>query len=462
MLQLASNSKKKASVNTTTYRRRPRPHRLRTVLFSACGVLLGAASGAATDTFEIVPDRAPGDLLPAAMVSGTDYHVVDPVHGDGLMSHFVLDSRFGKFDAYGRAALAVRIREVAALTELAKTSDVEIVAGGVAGGVVSEVKTATNVVTHPVQTVTGIPRGIAHLFGGYKARGQEAAADVKASTSSTGSGSSSGTTAGSAQSTADKGAKAARSYAERYLGVTGAEREYYKKLGVDPYTDNKVLRDTIRRDSKIAAAAGFGMKFVGLPGIPGIGLTERAVDAIYNEDPAVIRQRTRKTLADYGLTPEEIEAFMNAPLLSPTRQVALLSAAQSLDGVAQRGELFRHALGLTSVEEVQVYLGSVALLVKAHAAQAVSSIVPGVRLPSALHADGSLVVCGAFESIYWTQDVARLEDQLEKALPQLAPGATREGWVAGALSDRARAALREHGWQLHEVPDETAAGVPHA
>jgi len=428
---------------------RLRPHArplVRLSLGVACTCLWGAAAG---QELETVPDRAPADLLPAAMVSGTDFHVVDPVHGDGLMNHFVLDSRFGSFEAYGRAALAVRIHEVAALTELSKTSDVAVAAGGVAQGVESQVKTATGIVAHPVETVTGIPNGIAHLFGGYRARGQEVAADARRSASSSGSPGG----GGSARAAADKGKKAATRYAERYLGISAAERDYYRKLGVDPYTDNEVLREAVRKDARIAAGAGFGTKFVGLPGIPGIGLAGRAVDAIYNDDPAVIRQRTRGTLAGFGLSPAEIESFLDAPLLSPTRQLLLLSAAQALEGVAQRGELFRHAVGLTSGEEVQVYLRSAGLLARAHAGHPVASIVPGVRLPAALRADGSIVVCGAFEAVYWTQDVSRLEEELRTALPATPAGVARELWVAGTLSERARRAGRDRGWDVHEVPD---------
>jgi hypothetical protein len=430
---------------------RPRARqRVRVSLAAACGCLLLGPTATMSDDFETVPDRAPAELLPAPMVSGPDFHVADPVHGDGLMNHFVLDSRFGRFDAYGRAALAIRIHEIAALTELSSTSGLQVAAGGMVQGVESEVKTATGVVTHPVQTLTGIPKGIAHLFSGYKARGQEVAADARSSVKSSGNQDASG-------GSVDRGEKAAKSYAEHYLGVTAAERDYYRKLGVDPYTDNKVLRDTIRKDARIAAGAGFGMRFVGLPGIPGIGIAQRAVDAIYNEDPAVIRQRMRKTLADFGLSTAEIESFMNAPLLSPTRQVVLLSAVQALEGVTQRGELIRHSIGLTSDEEVQVYLRSVGLLAKAHASRPVASVVPGVRLPAAQRSDASIVVCGAFEAVYWTEGVSRLEQQLRTALPPTPPGAARELWVAGTLSEHARRAGRDRGWDVHEVPEEAPA-----
>jgi hypothetical protein len=426
---------------------------MRISLLVAC--VCAPAGAAVSDRYETVPDRAPGELLPPSMVSGPNFHVLDPVRGDGLMDHFVVVSRFGSFDAYGQAALAIRIHEIAALTELSKTSDIKIAAGGAVQGAESEVKTAALVVTHPVRTVTGIPRGIAHLFSGYKARGQELAADAKSSAKSVGQNGS-----GGVRSTGKAAGKAARSYAERYLGITAAERAYYRKLGVDPYTDNRVLQDTIRRDAKIAAAAGFGMRFVGMVGIPGIGIAQHALDAIYTEDPAVIRQRTRKTLAGYGLSPAEVESFMNAPLLSPTRQVVLLSEAQALQGVAQRGELFRHAIGLTSDVAVQVYLRSVGLLVKANESRPVISVIPGVLLPAARRADGSLVVCGAFESVYWTERVARLEKELRSALPKTPPGVALEFWIAGTISERARDAGHELGWVVHEVPEEGTAEPP--
>ena len=446
-------AQKEHSVNTRVTRPRP-PQLLRSALIVAWACLLAGGAPIRGDDFETVPNRAPGELLPAALVSGPDFHVVNPVQGDGLMDHFVLDSRFGEFEAYGRAALAIRIREIAALSELFKTSDARIAAGGVVQGVESQVQTATGVVTHPVQTVTGIPRGIAHLFGGYQARGAEAAADARSAVRSARSGDGSDNGGNSARRTAQKGEKAARSYAARYLGVTAAERDYYRKLGVDPYTDNKLLRDTIRRDARIAAGAGFGVKFVGLPAIPGIGIAQRAVDAIYDEDPAVTRQRTRKTLGEFGLSALEIESFMNAPLLSPTRQLVLLSATQALGGVAQRGELLRHAIGLTSDEEVQVYLRSSALLATVHASHPVASVLAGLRLPAALRADGSVVVCGAFEDVYWTESVSELEQQVRLALPAPPPGAARELWIVGTLSQRARRAGHDRGWDLHEVAED--------
>ena len=414
------------------------------------GILGLAMAGDAPGGFEAPPDFAPAAALPAAMASGTDFHVVDPVHSDGLMHHYVIDSKFGEYEAYGRIALANRIHEVAALTELAKTTTVEVVAGGVGRGVQSQLDTAVGVVEHPVKTVTGLPKGIAHLFHGYVDQAKEATAGAKKSTES-GSGSGDSTSAAAAKS-----GTAVKNYANRYLGLTAAERHWYEKLGVDPYTNNATLRKAIHKVAKVDAAAGFGMHFVGIPSIPGIGDIHQVMEAVYKEDPATIRARNKVTLAGYGLDQSEIDRWQNSLVLSPTRQVLFMKAAASLDGIEGRGELFRHAMGLESDVEAQVYLQSVGLLVLAHRKQAITAILPGVRLPAGRRADGQIVVCGAFESVYWTADVAKGEQQIREALGQGAAGA-RELWLEGSMSDRAQAELRDRGWKIQEIsPAETA------
>lgn len=429
------------------------PSGRRGLLLLALAFATAAAPAEVATKFEAAPDQSPASLVPAALAAGTNFHVVDPVHSDGLMHRYVIESHFGTFEAYGLSQLTIRVHEVGALTELAKTSNVAVAAGGLVNGVGSQVNTVVGVATHPVQTVTGIPKGIAHLFRGIANQGKEAVADANHNQDASDPGTDKG--ADSASRVGD----GAQRYAARYFGVSSAERRWYQKLGVDPYTDNLSLRGAIHKAAKVDAAVGFGMKFVGIPGIPGAGLMSKATDAIYNEDPATIRTRTRATLAGYGLSPEEIAHWQNKLILSPTRQVLLLAAAEALDGVAGRGELFRHAISLHAVDEAQVYLQSVGLLVAAHRQSPIQSILPGVRLPAAQRADGHLIVCGAFESVYWTAEVATGEAEIRAALPAEREAA-RELYLSGTASDRARAELSALGWTLHESQGPPDAALP--
>jgi hypothetical protein len=106
-------------------------------------------------------------------------------------------------------------------------------------------------------------------------------------------------------------------------------------------------------------------------------------------------------------------------------------------------------MGLTSDAEAQVYLQSVGVLVLAHRRQAIVAVLPGVWLPAGRRADGDIIVCGAFEAVYWTAEVASGEQQIREALPQGA--GAREFWLAGTVSAWARAELQARGWHL-EAP----------
>jgi len=412
--------------------------------------LAGAAS--TTEDFEPPPDEAVTTLLPATLAAGENYRIVDPVHSDGLMHRYAIESRYGRFDAYGRSELELRVHEVMALNQLATISKLDVIAGGAGHRAVADVNTVTRVATHPVRTVRLIPKGIAHLFQGYVEQGKEAAADAR-------QGMSGSTGTDQNHRALEKAETAVRRYAERYFGLTDAERRWYQKLGVDPYTGNTVLRKAIHEDAQLDATANFGARFIGVPRIAGLGIAERALDAVDHEDPALIRARQRDTLIGYGLSTQEIDRFHNTLVMSPTRQVMLFNATQSLDGVAGRGELFRHATGLTSDAEAQVYVNSVSLLVIVHHQQPLQSVLADVRLPAARLADGRLIVCGAFDAVSWTQDVAEGDRQLRESLP--VDGVTaRDLYLGGSVSARARAELEQRGWQIHENLGATQAPAP--
>jgi hypothetical protein len=414
-------------------------------LIAAAAVVLIAAS-ARTEEFETPPLERPGEELPAAMVSGQNFRLFDPVQSDGLMHQYVVDSRFGLFRAYGRVALAIRLNEVRALTVLSKTSAADVVTTAARQNFESQLKTVGQVAKNPVGTVVGIPRGVAHLLGGYAAQAKEISARAQKSGGS-----------GSAGQVASDVKSDAAKYADRYLGIGAAERRWYQKLGVDPYTDNEVLRKAVHHVAQQEAATNVGLHFASIPGIPYVGELQRAMTAIYREDPAVLRERRHDLLLGLGLTAAEIDRFENTLLLSPTRQVLLVDAVSALNGVEGRAELIRHALAVSDEQEVQVFLRSTALLVHVHQQQPVARIIPGLRVPTAQLGNGRVRVFAAVESVYYTRDVAGYARVILAALPVDATG--RELWIAGSVSEAARQALTAAGWEVHENAEPAPAAA---
>ncbi|MEI8298355.1 MAG: hypothetical protein WCH32_10050 [Pseudomonadota bacterium] len=418
-----------------------------TGLASLVALCVAAVAGAAD--FEAVPMEPPAASLSPAQCAGEAFHVEDPVVSDGLMRHYLVISRYGAFEGYGRPGLTARLREVAALEELQKTSGVGVVADAVGESVTGSARTLVEVATHPIDTVTGIPRGIGHLFQGFAADARELG-DTAASLNEK-------PPDGAAKAGSNNGVSVsdARRYAARYFGVTASERRWFQRLGVDPYTDNELLRRAVHRYAKIDATTKFGLKFAPIPGLPYAGEARRAMDAIYSEPPAVLRARRRTVLAGYGLTADEIKRFDNALLLNPTRQQLLESAAESMPGVAGRGELFRHATTLLSEHEVMVFIRSAVLLAEVHAREPLASILPGLRLPAARTAAGQVVVAGAFDALYWTAVVEEAERAMRAALGSAE--APIQVWVSGDVSARAETELAARGWQVRALPAATAA-----
>jgi hypothetical protein len=404
-------------------------------------LLAAAAVRAGAEEFERVPEARAEDVLPPELVSGPDFRVVDPVRGDGLMRRYVIESRYGRYEAYGRQALQLRKHEIDALGQLSRTPKLSVVLGGLGRGVVSQVDTVASVASHPVATVLGLPRGIAHLFSGYAAEGKELAGAI----------SDPGAKASSAHAGGASAQRAARRYADRYFGISSSERLWYRRLDVDPYTSNATLRQAVHAVARIDAGASFGMRFVALPQIAGAAVARRALDAIEQEDPAVLRARERERLASIGLSAEEIEQWQNSLRLSPTRQTILIALIGDLEGVENRANLVRHATELDSESELDVYLQSVALLSEVHREAPLKEVLGTLRLPTARRADGSVVACGAFEAVYWTQDVAQAEAAIERAL-ESSGGTPRELRLTGSVSPRARAELEGRGWRLSGVP----------
>ncbi len=420
---------------------------------AACSLawwLLGAASPAlAAAGFETPPERPAAQVLPADLASGPNHRVADPVRNDGTMNLYALESRFGSYEVYGLAMLEIRIREMAALAELERVSKSEVFLDAVGRSVTSQVETVAEVVSNPVGTVKGIPRGASNLFKTYKLKARDAKEAVQEKQDEKGE----NAEAGEDDSTRD----AAKAYSLKYLGVTGAQRRWYAELGVDPYTTNEALRQAVKSVARVDAATSFGLRFAGIPSIPGIGMARTAMDAIWREDPVLIRERNRKFLASLGLVEEEIGSFEDNLWLSPTRQVFLLEAVRALDGVAGRAELARRGLTVESEEEALTFLQSTGVLVWLHRKTPLVEVLGGVRLPAGRTADGRLVVCAGLESVFWTERVAEgARGVTDTYRPEQA--SQRQIWLAGSASPRLRAELERLGWQLFDRLDLKAEG----
>ncbi len=140
--------------------------------------------------------------------------------------------------------LAVRVQEIGALAELDEVSKAEVFAESALSAALRPVTAVADFAERPGETIAGIGKGLGRMWKRVKRTAGEVKEDLE------GPDGEEGKEGGSGESEA---AAAAKKYANQYFGVTGAERKWAQKLGVDPYSTNEVLRKGIREVARVDA-----------------------------------------------------------------------------------------------------------------------------------------------------------------------------------------------------------------
>ncbi|MGE5168563.1 MAG: hypothetical protein ACM3KT_08115, partial [Deltaproteobacteria bacterium] len=127
--------------------------------------LVFACSAHASDAFESEPVLKAPLLVQAPLLSGPDFRVVPEVAVRGYMANFLIDTKFGPMRADSVEMLAIRIGELPAMEALDEASRSGAFATALAARAKKTGSAIVNVVTHPVDTITGLPRGVARYLG---------------------------------------------------------------------------------------------------------------------------------------------------------------------------------------------------------------------------------------------------------------------------------------------------------
>ena len=129
------------------------------------GLGLTAASGVHAQDFETPSNRQASQILPANLISGPYHRVRETVVSYGYMHHYTVDSQFGVFEATGDGALRKLVNEMYAIASLKEFKTGEAFLTAVGNAAKAPVNFGKNLITNPVDTVSGIPQGVFSIFG---------------------------------------------------------------------------------------------------------------------------------------------------------------------------------------------------------------------------------------------------------------------------------------------------------
>jgi len=416
--------------------------------------LLAPSPARGADAFEPEGKVPAARYLPADSLAGPEWKVAPEAENDGAFNNYVVQSRFGNFNARGGSRVKMRAKEVAALVELEQVSKSEVFTDAVKASAMGSVETVMQFAQQPVETVKAVPKAVGRWYKKTKFMVQESYSDVKDAKAERDAAKAQPqdeeAKAAQKEQTKDQAKELAKKEALDYLKISGAERRWYAELGVDPYTDNQVLRAVVKSYSRVEGITKFGMKFVGLPGIPGAREMRQVMNLVWQTDPWELRLQNRNKLIAAGLSEETAKAFEDNPYLSLTEQTGLLAALDQLAGVTGRQHVLARAIDLDSKEEGQTLFQATLLLVAQHRSQRpLAEILPGTNLPVARAKDGRLVAAFSADAVFWTEAMADAATEFAGAYAA-DPAKTREIWLIGEASGRFKTEMKAKGWEVFD------------
>ena len=445
------------------------------LLATACAVsiLVGAAAVAAEQSYETPPMLEASEVLPEQMQAGDQFKVKPQVQNDGYMNHYVIDSDFGQFQAYGDLALARLIHEIHAMTQLDDVSKTKVFAKAAFDSATGQVKTLYEVSQRPVGTVKGLPGGIKRSFHRYRRQAKEGYATAKdvsgqaldvivpGDSDKEDEDESRASEDGEDEEKSDaadltgQATDAAQNYALKWFGVTGAERKWYEKLKIDPYTRNQALRKMVTSVARVDAAANFGMRFAPIPNIPGVNHLRRVNEAVWRMDPAELHEQNTRKLQEAGVDEKLIQQFMTNENLSPSQQSLALTTLAEMKGVAGREVMLQIAAEADAVDVAEFNLANTLLLAAYHLhRKPLTKVFPGQPVPVALDEDDSLIIIVSADYAFWVEDLGEVITLMAEKFGDLTV-ADREIWLRGKASPRFEAELAELGWSVRQQIDLT-------
>ena len=374
---------------------------------------------------EVAPRFSAAELLAPDIVKGPHHQVDAAVRTDGYFHEFTVVSTFGTFTAVGRSELAVRIREITALAALDEVSRTEVFLASAGQSVVKIGQGAAAAVTDPVSTVKGVGAGVKRFgvnLGRRTQRAVESAGD--------------GAT--------EEGGNAAAGAASSVLGVSGAMRQWARKVGADPYTTNPVLRKALEDVARVDAAGSIVTK-VAVPIPAPVGTLSSVGDLVWGQDPEAVRKANEGSLRGLGV-PADVAArlFGNRwfTLTAQTRLVAALVTVRA-PGVA---DYVQTAADARNAREALFFVESAEMLQQHHGRQPVVQILSDSRAVVVVGADRHVRALLPLDWIAST-DVTRaaIGDITTRARQELR-GSRFELDVTGRVSDRVRGELEKLGW----------------
>lgn len=373
----------------------------------------------ATSGYEVPPVFLPDQILPEELARGRGFRVTDQVATEGMFYSFSLWTDYGWWRPQSLALLRIRISEVLALNTLSELQKDPLFLEGVADPArqVSEPENYANRETAEGQSP--IPLGLEKFAGG------------------------------------GVGARSEREGVEARFGYpTRAKTELAIRLGVDPYSDNQPLQESLESVASNRNVDLLTEKIDSLfnPGGVGLALSAAQVNKsiqqlLVEESRSEIRRRNATHLIELECDHALIASFLDHPMYTPTSQSIIVDSMTSLADVVHI-ERILDAIMSAPIPEVAHFHQTQLQMASAYHSKVdrLKELNLLETTPVFFNAEEKLVVFLPVDFLYWNE---RIETGME-ALKSSVGVDGGQLWITGRVTDTAKERLLENGIDVYD------------
>jgi hypothetical protein len=395
-------------------------------------------SDAAAPKFEVPSNVRASDILPPELISGANYRVRSTVVSYGYMHTYTVDSDFGVFEVTGDFALRKLIREIRAIAQLREVKKSQAYMDGIKKAASQPLEFGANMLTDPVDTVSGVPKGIARLFGNVKT----------------------GLTT--------KDSTGEDSKVEQALAVSSNKRALASRLGVDVYSSNSVLQKDL---NSLAWATSLGsltvsaaLAPVGGPAVAAVSITKTAQqvsDVLKDYPPQRLREMNEQKLLAMGVPSSLTAQFLDHPSYTPTHDTVIAHSLEALSGAQGRAAFIQQALSADDEETANFFM-YIAETMRGYAQKGspIREISVYGPLVFAKAANGAVLIPLPLDYGIWTERASQRVPMAVSAFKAANPDVKKyDVWVTGTVSKLAKEGMGKLGLQVVEKVDKQVGYV---
>ncbi len=406
-------------------------------------------------------------LVEASLLSSPLHTLAPEAVVRGHLAVFTLRTPYGPIKAEGVEMLEVRVQELLVLDELQRISSAGIYLRAIGAQSMRTLRSVGHVLLHPVDTVTGIPQGVVRFFQRKLGDGIDDAVELSDEVRHT-AGDEDERFADAVRPGArvqrddletgqQRTQRRARKIALNYIGYDDARRYWAKRLGIDPYSSNPLIKSRLDRLAWSAFAGdktvGFALDSLTAGASEALSITRKLNEVVWELEPVKLGRLNYQRLESIGCGGMPARRLVNRGRYSPTQQTALVDALEQLRPAQGCSEVLRLAAALESEVETRYIVNALRLMQHFHANSGgnrkIRLVGTGLMLETS---DSEWVLPLPVDYLMWTSATRGYFDQ------QAFRKVRKTLLVSGKASPTAMRELTQRGWSI--VLDVPYAGAP--